>query len=172
MTSQPAAALFRHFRRGACRHLRTRVRCRGNEEAREEARDALYPGWIVKRLLPGIRTPLSTARGRARVGVRNVWVRGAPRVSVTRSGGTLSLALSRWNKTGNCSTSQLPLFLPSPSKGPKDLPSSQQRAAVWLKRTQPFLNRVGGRGIPFPSSCGSDRGTGENDHCLCCRCAW
>lgn len=112
------------------------------------------PGWIVKRLWPGIRTALSTARGRARVGVRNVWVRGAPRVSVTRSGGMLSLALSRWNKTGNCSTSQPPFFLPPPSKGPKDLPSSQQRAAVWPKRKLPFLSRVGGGGYPFPPVAG------------------
>ena len=99
------------------------------------------PGLIVKRLLPGITTALSTAKRRARVGVRNI------------SGGMLSLALSRWNKTGNCYTSQPPLFLPPPSQGPKDLPSSQQRTAVWPKRTQPFLRRVVG-GYPFPPVAG------------------
>ena len=87
------------------------------------------PGWIVKRLSPGIRTPFSTARGRASVGVRTVWVRGAPRVNVTRSGGMLSLALSRWNKTGNGSTSQPPLFLPPQARVLRTYlpPSSAQR---------------------------------------------
>ena len=128
-------------------------------------------GLIVKRLLPGIRTALNTARGRARVGVRNFWVRGAPRVYVTRSGGMLSLALSRWNKTGTCYTSQPLLFFPPPSKGPKDL-TLLPAAHGGLAKANATIPTSGGGGLPFPSSCGSGRGTGENDHCLCCRCAW
>ena len=111
------------------------------------------PGWIVKRLLPGIRTPLGTARGRAGVGVRKVWVGCAQgkRDSPGRDAYTRAVKVEQDGELFYWPASPLP---PSPSKGPKDLPSSQQRAAVWPKRTQPFLSRAGGGGHPFPPVAG------------------